>query len=309
MSNIEKLDLRTAMVEEFISAVERGVNLAVLVADSTSTSKIAPFAEKYPERLINVGIAEQDMVGIATGMALGGFVAVTCNAAPFLISRSNEQVKCDICYSNVNAKLFGLSPGFCYGALGSTHHSIDDISILRGLGNIQIFAPSDPDETREIIKYALEYKGPVYIRMDSITFPSLHPNGCEFKPGKPEVLKQGKDVTICTLGTMAHEALKANIDAEVINCSSIRPLDKSLIIASIKKTKKVITVEEHSINGGLGSVIAEIIAEAGISAKLVRLGVPAGEFAKAGPRAKLWEYYGMDAAGIVNHAKKIHTGS
>ncbi len=137
MSNAEHL--ASVMVQAFIDAVDRGVDLVPVVADSTSTAKIAPFIKQFPGRLVNVGIAEQSMVGTAAGLALGGKVAVTCNAAPFLISRANEQIKVDVCYNNTNVKLFGLNAGASYGPLASTHHAIDDLAVMRGFGNIQIF--------------------------------------------------------------------------------------------------------------------------------------------------------------------------
>ncbi len=312
MAEQTKKDLRGVMVRSFIRAVEDNINLVVLVSDSTSTSKIAPFREKYPERLINVGIAEQNMIGVAVGLSLGGYVAVTANAAPFLVSRSNEQLKNDVCYSDTNVKLVGLNAGLCYGSLGSTHHAIDDISIMRGWANVLILAPSDPVETEKIFRFALEHIGPVYIRMDNVKFPTLHNQDYQFEPGKLDVLATGDDVTIFAMGSVVHEAyaaaqtLKADsINAEVINVSSIRPMDKKGIIESIQKTKKVITVEEHSLHGGLGSLISEIIAEAGLSVRLVRLGIPEGQFSKAGPRAELRAYYKIDKNGIVETAKKL----
>lgn len=157
MSNAEHL--ASVMVQAFIDAVDRGVDLVPVVADSTSTAKIAPFIKQFPGRLVNVGIAEQSMVGTAAGLALGGKVAVTCNAAPFLISRANEQIKVDVCYNNTNVKLFGLNAGASYGPLASTHHAIDDLAVMRGFGNIQIFAPSSPRECRQIIDYAIGYQG------------------------------------------------------------------------------------------------------------------------------------------------------
>lgn len=181
MSNAEHL--ANVMVQAFIDAVEKGVDLVPVVADSTSTAKIGPFIKQFPDRLVNVGIAEQSMVGTAAGLALGGKVAVTCNAAPFLISRANEQIKVDVCYNNTNVKLFGLNAGASYGPLASTHHAIDDIAIMRGFGNIQIFAPSSPRECRQIIDYAIGYQGPVYIRMDGKVLPELHDESYQFVPG------------------------------------------------------------------------------------------------------------------------------
>jgi len=312
MNTEEKKDLRSVMVQGFIDAVDQGVNLAVLVSDSTSTSKIKPFMEKYPNRLINVGIAEQNLVGVAAGLSLGGFVAVTANAAPFLVARANEQVKNDVCYSESNVKMMGLNAGDSYGPLASTHHAIDDISIMRGFGNIEIFAPCDPLETEQIIRYAVLHKGPVYIRLDSAKFPELHEKDYRFEPGKMDVLMKGNDITIFALGSVVHEAYDAslelrniNIHVELINVSSIRPMQKDQIINSIKKTRKVITVEEHSLHGGLGSIISEIIADNNLHAKIKRLGISEGTFSKAGPRADIRSYYHIDAEGIVNTVNEI----
>jgi len=324
MAEQTKTDLREVMVRSFIRAVEDNINLVVLVSDSTSTSKIAPFREIYPDRLIDVGVAEQNMIGVAVGLSLGGYIAVTANAAPFLVSRSNEQLKNDVCYSDTNVKLVGLNAGVCYGSLASSHHAIDDISIMRGWGNVLILAPSDPVETERIFRFALEHIGPVYIRMDNAKFPTLHNQDYQFEPGKVDVLATGGDVTIFATGSVVHEAYAAaqtlktdatprssslrstsSINAEVINVSSIRPIDKKGIIESIQKTKKVITVEEHSLHGGLGSLISEIIAEAGLPVRLVRLGIPEGQFSKAGPRAELRAYYKIDKDGIVETAVKI----
>jgi transketolase len=184
------------MVNAFIDAVDRGVDLVPVVADSTSTAKISPFMQRFPGRLVNVGIAEQTLVGTAAGLAIGGKIAVTCNAAPFLISRANEQIKVDICYNNTNVKLFGLNAGASYGPLASTHHSIDDIAIMRGFGNIEIYAPSSPNECRQIIDYALEHTGPVYIRLDGKALPELHEENYRFQPGKIDQLRAGHDVAL-----------------------------------------------------------------------------------------------------------------
>ena len=240
------MDLRAVMVQSFIDAVESGINVAVVVSDSTSTAKIAPFAERFPDRLINVGIAEQNLVGVAVGLSLGGYVAVTANAAPFLVARANEQVKNDVCYSQENVKLVGLNAGVSYGPLASTHHAIDDISIMRGLGNIIILAPADPVEARRIFEFALNHTGPIYIRMDNAKFPTLYDEDYQFVPGKASVLRQGSDITIFALGSVVHEAYEAarqlqnqSIDAEVVNVSSIRPVDRTGIAESVRKTKKI----------------------------------------------------------------------
>lgn len=305
-------DLREVMTRTFIEAVDKGVNLAVVVSDSTSTSKIGPFAEKHPERLINVGIAEQNLVGVAAGLSLGGFTAVTANAACFLVARANEQVKNDICYSGTNVKLVGLNAGVCYGPLAGTHHAIDDVSIMLGLGNIVVLAPSDPIDTAQIFETALQYHGPVYIRMDSDKFPVIHNEDYRFELGKADLLREGSDLTIICMGSTAHEAYFAaqdlqadSIEAEVLNISSIRPLDKETVAKSIQKTGKVITVEEHSLHGGLASLVSEIIAQKNLQAKLIQLGVPQGQFSKAGPRKEIRAYYKIDKNGIMETAKSL----
>lgn len=305
MSNSEHL--ANVMVEAFIDAVERGVDLVPVVADSTSTAKISPFIKQYPDRIVNVGIAEQTLVGAAAGLALGGKIAVTCNAAPFLISRANEQVKVDICYNNTNVKLFGLNAGASYGPLASTHHSIDDISVMRGFGNIQIFAPSSPLECRQIIEYALEHVGPVYIRMDGKALPELHDDSYTFVPGAIDVLREGDDIALVAMGSTVHEAVDAaellaeqGISARVINVPSIRPLDRDALFAALQNSRHIISVEEHNVNGGVGSLVAEVLAENGHGAVLKRLGIPDGDYAIAADRKDMRAYHGFDVTGIVN---------
>ena len=310
MSNAEHL--ANVMVQAFIDAVENGVDLVPVVADSTSTAKIAPFIKQFPGRLVNVGIAEQSMVGTAAGLALGGKVAVTCNAAPFLISRANEQIKVDVCYNNTNVKLFGLNAGASYGPLASTHHSIDDIAIMRGFGNIQIFAPSSPRECRQIIDYALGYQGPVYIRLDGKALPELHDESYRFVPGAVSTLREGEHVALVATGSTVHEIVDAaalladaGIHAKVVSVPSIRPCDTKALLSALQGCKAVITVEEHNINGGLGSMVAEVLAEGGVGAVLKRLGIPDGEYAAAADRGWLRQHHGFDAAAIAAQAREL----
>ncbi|UXY09758.1 transketolase family protein [Kosakonia sp. ML.JS2a] len=310
MSNSEHL--ATVMVNAFIDAVDNGVDLVPVVADSTSTAKISPFMKKFPGRVVNVGIAEQTLVGAAAGLALGGKVAVTCNAAPFLISRANEQIKVDICYNNTNVKLFGLNAGASYGPLASTHHSIDDISVLRGFGNIEIYAPSSPLECRQIIEYALDHVGPVYIRLDGKALPELHDESYRFAPGNIDVLRTGKDIALVAMGSTVHEIVEAatqlaaeGIDASVISVPSIRPCNTSQLLALLQPHRAVISVEEHNINGGVGSLVAEVLAEAGCALPLRRLGIADGQYAIAADRAATRARHEIDAAGAVKHARAL----
>jgi transketolase len=302
----QKKDLRDAVVGALTAATAAGENVIVLVSDSTSTSKIGSYSAAYPDRLVNVGIAEQNLVGISAGLSLQGFVPVTMNAACFLVNRSNEQVKNDICYSNTNVKLIGLNAGVTYGPLASTHHAIDDLSIMKGFGNILIWAPSDAVEAEQMMRLALTTVGPVYLRLDNAAFPILHDANYRFVPGQPDVLVEGTELTLVAIGSVVHEAVAAaaelkaaGVDAGVVSVPSLRPLDRDALAALLRKTPRVITVEEHSVAGGLGSTVAEILAENGIAAKFRRLGIPEGKFAVSGPRDRIRATYGIDKAGIV----------
>ncbi|HHT0059530.1 TPA: transketolase family protein [Raoultella planticola] len=310
MSNAEHL--ANVMVQAFIDAVENGVDLVPVVADSTSTAKIVPFIKQFPDRLVNVGIAEQSMVGMAAGLALGGKVAVTCNAAPFLISRANEQIKVDVCYNNTNVKLFGLNAGASYGPLASTHHAIDDLAVMRGFGNIEIYAPSSPRECRQIIDYALQHQGPVYIRLDGKALPELYAENYRFVPGAVNTLREGHDLALVATGSTVHEIVEAaqtlaesGIQAQVVSVPSIRPCDTPALLAALKGCNAVITVEEHNVNGGLGSLVAEVMAEAGIGIPLKRLGIPDGEYAAAADRGWMRQHHGFDAQAIIALAKTM----
>lgn len=297
------------MVESFISAVEEGIELMVAVSDSTSTSKINPFAERYPDRLVNVGIAEQNLVGMSAGMALGGYTVATANATPFLVNRSAEQVRNDVAYSNTNVKMMGLNPGFAYGSLGPTHHSLEDISMMRSLGGIRIYTPFDSQGTADAVLHALRHTGPAYVRVDSGNFADIPERPASREVFTPLQMSEGKDITILGLGTSAHSVreaallLKENgIMADTWAIPSIRPLHTEKLTKSIERTGTVITVEAHSTHGGLGSFIAERVAESGFSARILRLGVPEGQFAPASPRKDIEKLFSLHPQGIVEKA-------
>jgi transketolase len=309
----EAADLRDGAVGALTELVEGGADVVVMVSDSTSTSKIGPFQKRFGDRVINVGIAEQNMVGMAAGMALGNHVVFTANAAPFLVARANEQVKNDVCYSQTNVKMLGLNAGVAYGPLASTHHAIDDISIMSGFGNVQIFAPCDALEAAQMVRYAASVDGPVYIRLDNAKFPVLHDADHVFRPGTPDVLlrgPQGPDVVgrrtvIVALGSVVGEAFAAcealhakGIAPTLINLSSIRPLDTDALAEVLSEHDLIVTAEEHSLHGGIGALIAMQLARRGIARRLATLGITEGEFAHYGTRAGIRKHYAIDAAGI-----------
>ncbi|WP_428946284.1 transketolase family protein [Pantoea sp. FN060301] len=292
-------DLRDAVIATLVDEQNNGANLSVMVADSTSTSKIAPFEKAFPDRVINVGIAEQNMVGMAAGVALSGRTVFTANAAPFLFARSNEQVKNDICYTETNVKMLGLNAGFAYGPLGATHHCTNDIAIARTFGNLQIFAPADAVQASAIARYAIQHHGPVYIRMDSDKVPVLHDESYRFVPGKPEVLQQGEGTLVFCLGTVAHEALAAKDEGlTLVSLPSLWPLDEAAVVELITRHQQVITMEEHVLSGGLSSIIGEIMLRHGLHQRFTPLGIPAYEFTHSSSRAALRRQFRIDAEGL-----------
>jgi transketolase len=304
--------LAQVMVERFIHAVNDGIDLVPVVADSTSTAKIKPFVDAFPGRLLNVGIAEQTMVGVAAGLAAGGKVAVTCNAAPFLVSRANEQIKIDVCYNNLNVKMFGLNAGASYGPLASTHHAMDDVSIMRGFGNVQIYAPACPVEARQIIDLVLRSDKPTYVRLDGKSLPALHEDHYVFSAGSIDVLREGSNLAFVAAGSTVHEAVgasdtlrQAGVRAAVVSLPSIRPLDRNALARSLSQHSQVVSVEEHNINGGIGSLVAETLAENGIGARLLRLGVEDGGYAIAGDRASTRQALGIDSQSLVATARRL----
>ncbi|MDO1583277.1 transketolase family protein [Rhizobium oryzicola] len=278
--------------------------------DSVGSSKLGGFKSKFPERLVNVGIAEQNMVGVGAGLANGGMLPFVCAASCFLTGRSLEQVKADIAYSNANVKLVGISSGMAYGELGPTHHSIEDFAWMRVLPNLPVIAPCDSIETTAAVEWAAQYDGPVFLRLSRVGVPDLLPVGHKFELGKANLLRDGDAVTLIANGTLTHRMMKAadilaakGIEARVLNMASVRPIDVEAVIKAATETGAILTAEEHSTFGGLGSAIAEVVvAEAPVSMKI--LGVP-GIFAPTGSAEFLLDEFGMAPAAVAEAATAL----
>ena len=312
MRDFPPADLRDAQIAAYIDLAREGVDIYYLVSDSVSTSKVKPFKELFPERVINVGIAEQNMMGMAAGMASGGVIPVTGNATPFLISRSNEQLKVDISYAGSNVKVNGMHAGFSYGTDGITHHEINDISVIRGMPGFEIYSPCDPEECRQMTFYGAQNRhGPVYTSLNTGKFPVITPQNYIFKPGLPIQFSDGKDMTIIALGSAVHDVLEAvgnlkgALSCAVFAVTSLRPFIPDMLIDSIRRTGLVLTVEQHSTHGGVGSLVAELIAENGIGARLRRLGIPEGSFSKNWTQADNKIHFKLNAEGIIETAKAM----
>lgn len=300
-------DAYSKTLEKMASTDERVV---AIVNDSLGSAKLKGFAAKYPDRFINVGIAEQDMVGVSAGLANGGKIPYVCGAACFLTARAMEQVKIDLGYSNYNVKLVGISSGMAYGELGPTHHSIEDVGWLRIIPNMTIIVPADSIETQAVMQYSAVHEGPMFLRISRIPVPDLLPADAKFELGKAVHLREGNDITLMANGVMvcraleaAEELQKSGISARVLNMSSVKPIDREAIEDAARHTGGIVTAEEHSIYGGLGGAVAEIVAQTH-PAKMRILGVP-GVFAPTGSAQFLLEHFGLTADGIRSAAVQL----
>lgn len=309
---MSKQCLRSVQIDTYIDLIKEGQDIVYLVSDSVSTSKVKPLLDLFPDRVLNVGIAEQNLIGIACGLANGNLIPVTGNAAPFLISRSNEQLKIDASYSNSNIKANGMHAGFSYGYDGVTHHEVNDISVIRGFPNFEIFVPFDPESCKVITRYGvLERQGPVYTSLNTGNFSNLEKYFNEFRIGEPLQVMEGNDLTIIALGTAIHDViastkgLQDEISPDVFVVSSIRPLNLDTIVSSIQKTGQVITVEQHSTHGGIGSIIAENMAELGLGGKLKRCGVPEGVYTENWNANDIKILFNLDKEGIIGSIRSF----
>lgn len=303
-------DCRDAFTATLERLAEQNEKIVAVCNDSVGSSKLGGFKGKWPERLINVGIAEQNMVGVGAGLANGGMLPFVCGAAPFLTGRALEQIKADIAYSNANVKLVGISSGMAYGELGPTHHSIEDFAWMRVLPNLPVIAPCDSIETAAAVEWAASYPGPVFLRLSRVGVPDLLPQGHRFELGRANRLRGGRDVTLIANGTLTHRMLKAaailagqGIEARVLNMATVRPIDVEAVVAAARETGAILTAEEHSTFGGLGSAIAEVVvAEAPVPMKI--LGVP-GIFAPTGSAEFLLDEFGMAPAEVAAAARAL----
>ena len=303
----ERYDCRDAFQRTLVELAGQDDRIVAVVNDSVGSSKLAAFGKAYPERLINVGIAEQNMVGVGAGLANGGRIPFVSGAAPFLTGRALEQIKADVAYSNANVKLCGQSPGMAYGELGPTHHSIEDLAWLRAIANLPVIVPADPVETESVVRWAARTEGPAFIRVSRAPVTIVHEAGYEFRLGVAARLRDGDDVTLVACGTVVERALEAaeqlagrGIGARVLNMASVRPLDREAIVAAARETGGIVTVEEHTVHGGLGGAVAEVVAtEHPVRMRL--LGVP-GVFAPTGSTEALMRRFGLTAGGIAEAA-------
>lgn len=313
----EKLGLKMgrANLDEFaatlleLATADR--NIIVVTSDSRGSGKLGPFGQALPKQLIEVGIAEQNLVGITAGLAAAGRKPFGVSPACFLTARSLEQIKNDVCYSDVPAVLVGISAGVSYGALGSTHHSLHDLAALRAIHNISIVVPADNFETREAIRAAAQSESPVFIRFGKAAMYGLHGPETKFEWGKAIQLRDGNDVAFIATGETAVHALLAaaklaeqGLNCRVLSMHTVKPLDAEAVLCAGRQCRAVVTVEEHSVHGGLGEACAAVLLQAGVPVPFKIAGIPDADTV-TGAQADIFRHYGISMEGLSKTARAL----
>ncbi|WP_442795567.1 transketolase family protein [Pelobium manganitolerans] len=290
---------------------DRGI--VVVTSDSRGSGKLVKFGLELPAQIVEVGIAEQNLVGVAAGLASAGKKAFAVSPACFLTARAFEQIKNDVAYSDNPVKLIGISAGVSYGALGTTHHSLHDFAALRAVNNITIVAPADNFETQELVKQATAYERPIYIRIGKKPMPLLtQDKSNKFEIGKGRVIKEGADIAIIATGETVYPALKAaellqqhhHIQATVVSMHTIKPLDESLLFKLAEQAGAILTVEEHMVNGGLGEACAAFLLQNAYAKPFKISGIP-DEYTVTGSQSAIFDHYGINAQEIAVTVKNM----
>ncbi|MDE5726308.1 MAG: transketolase family protein [Duncaniella sp.] len=299
---------RKSFTDELLAKAREDKDIVVVTTDARGSVTLTDFAAELPAQFVECGIAEQNAVGIASGLAHSGKKVFACGPACFYVARSLEQVKVDMAYSENPVKILGVSGGVAYGALGATHHSLHDIAVLRTFPGMNIVLPCDARQTRKLVDILIDYPHPTYVRVGRAGVPEVYDNDdFDFAPGKAVKLLEGSDLTIIAAGETVWHALQAGrrlaeegISARVLDMSWIKPCDEQAILDAARETGRIITVEEHSKFGGLGAMVAEVIAENPVPVKI--LGIP-DENVVHGTNTEIFHHYGLDSDGIVKTAK------
>ncbi len=298
--------MRNHLINKITELAGQNENMMLITAD-LGFSVIEKFKERFPNRYINVGIAEQNMAAIAAGLALEGNTVFIYSIGNFPTLRCIEQIRNDICYHNANVKILAVGSGFAYGTLGMTHHATEDLAIMRALPNMKVFTPCDSISAEAIAQAICKINGPCYVRLERGGEPEIFSKDEKFEIGKLKEIRKGYDIAVITIGTVINEAIKAadilrekNNYISVYSVYSLKPIDKEQILEIAKEYKYIITVEEHQITGGLGSTIAEIIAENNMVTKIIRLGLNDEFTSVVGNQEYLREVYNIDYKNILN---------
>lgn len=307
---MSKRATREAFGETLVELAAEGIDVVAVEADLSKSTTTSTFADAYPERFFNAGVAEQNMIGVASGLASAGKVAFTGSFAVFATGRAYDQVRNTVCYSELDVKLAPTHSGITVGPDGGSHQMLEDIALMRVLPGMRVLVPADYHAAKAALRAAAQTPGPFYVRLGRAAVPQVHPEGFEFEVGRAYVLREGTDVTLAACGVMVAEAIAAadelairGVSAEVIDVASIKPIDAETIVASARKTGAVVTCEEHSMIGGLGSAVCEALAENAPSP--VRRVAVRDVFGTSGEPAELMEHFGLTAADIARAAEEL----
>ena len=305
----KKRSTREAFGKALVDLGRVNNKIVALDADLSASTQTKMFAKEFPDRFFDIGIAEQNLIDTAAGLAASGKIPFAATFAVFASGRTYDQVRNTVCYSNFNVKIIGTHGGVTVGEDGATHQALEDISLMSNLPHMTVIVPSDYAETYAAVKYAAEHEGPFYIRVPRANLPDVFEDGVALSP-KARIIKEGTDLTIVTNGETLQECIDAvydlkdkGIEVELIHVPFVKPFDKDTIISSAKKTGFVVTVENHSIRGGIGSLVAETVSES-YPVKVIRLGVN-DQFGMSGTSSELLAHFGLDSKGIVNKVVEI----
>lgn len=306
---MNKIPNRKAICDVLLKEAETDKDIVVLCSDSRGSASLAPFADAYPEQFVEMGIAEQDLVSVSAGLAHCGKKAFAASPACFLSTRSYEQCKIDVAYSNTNVKLIGISGGISYGALGMSHHSAQDIAAMSAIPNMRVYLPSDRFQTAKLVEALLKDEKPAYIRVGRNPVEDIYTeDNCPFEMDKATVLTEGTDAAIIACGEMVRPALEAakllekdGIHATVLDMYCVKPLDKEAIVKAASNAKVVVTAEEHAPFGGLGSMVSQVVG-AECPRKVLNIALPDAPVV-SGSSQEVFDYYGMNAEGIAKAVK------
>ncbi len=299
--------MRTAFIQTLLELAQNDPRIVLIVGD-LGFGVVTPFMEKLPQQFINAGVAEQNMTGIAAGMALSGKIAFTYSIANFPVLRCLEQIRNDVCYHKANVRTVAVGGGMTYGSLGPSHHATEDIAMMRALPDMLVVCPGDPLEARLATQALIDYQGPAFLRIGRAGEPQVHKSMPEFKLGKAITLRAGRDITLISTGGMlantvaaAQMLSDAGVEVQVLSMHTVKPLDTAAVLAAARNTLAIFTVEEHSIIGGLGGAVAEVIAESGVYPKLFkRIGLDGTFSSIVGDQSYLLQQYGLSPERIVN---------
>lgn len=318
LDKIEEKDLKMGEANQIVFSetlqqlAETNKNIIAVTSDSRGSGKLVPFAQKFPKQIVEVGIAEQNLIGVAAGLASAGKHAFAVSPACFLSARALEQIKNDVCYSDNPVVLVGISAGVSYGALGTTHHSLHDFAALRAINNITIVAPADNFETEQAVKLALKHDKPVYLRFGKKAMPFLNSENKNFEFGKGRVVREGNDLTIIATGETVYPAWLAakmletehQIKTTVVSMHTIKPLDTVLLDKLASNGVPIITVEEHMVNGGLGEACASYLLQNGFKNRFKIVGIP-DEYTVTGSQVEIFNHYHISQNGLYNLGKNL----